>query len=139
MINDSKTPQDSPEIRVAVSEEVLSVGTRMVETGRGVRVHKSVVSERVLVEETLAQEDIEVRRVLVERTLEAGESLPTTRYEGQTLVVPIFEEVLVVERRMRLKEELHITRVHREESYVETVMLKTEQVSIERFDDSGTS
>jgi stress response protein YsnF len=124
---------------VPVSEEIVSVSTRVVETGRGVRVHKTVLSEPVLVEETLSHEDIEVQHVLVERTLEAGESLPTTRYEGQTLIVPIFEEVLVVERRMRLKEELHIIRVHRKESHVETVVLKTEQVSIERFDDSGTS
>ena len=139
MINDSKIPPDSSEVRVPLSEEILSVGTRVVETGRGVRVHKTVLSEPVLVEETLAQEDIEVQHVLVGRTLESGESLPATRYEGETLIVPIFEEVLVVERRMRLKEELHITRVHREESYVETVVLKTEQVSIERFDDNGTS
>lgn len=139
MINDPKISEDSPDIRVPVSEEILSVGTRIVETGRGVRVHKTVLSEPVLVEETLVQEDIEVQRVLVERTLEGGESLPITRYEGETLIVPVFEEVLVVERRMRLKEELHITRVHREESYVETVVLKTEQVSIERFYDNGTS
>jgi stress response protein YsnF len=139
MTDDSKISQDSPEIRVPVSEEILSVGTRLVETGRGVRVHKTVTSEPVLVEETLTHKDIEVQRVSVGRTLEAGESPPTTRYEGQTLIVPIFEEVLVVERRMRLKEELHIIRVNRKESHVETVMLKTEKVSIERFDDSGTS
>ncbi|GAA5231440.1 hypothetical protein GCM10025794_34850 [Massilia kyonggiensis] len=51
--------------------------------------------------------------------------------------MPILEEVLVVERRLRIKEELHITRTRREEHHVDTVMLKSEQVSVERFDEHG--
>jgi len=54
------------------------------------------------------------------------------------MFVPILEEVLVVERRVRIKEELHITRIQREETHREAVVLKAEQVSIERFDESGT-
>jgi hypothetical protein len=50
-------------------------------------------------------------------------------------VVPVLEEVLVVERRLRIKEELHITRIRREERHVESVLLKSEQVSVERFDE----
>jgi hypothetical protein len=47
----------------------------------------------------------------------------------------VLEEVLVVERRLRIKEELHITRIRREERHVESVLLKSEQVSVERFDE----
>jgi hypothetical protein len=42
-----------------------------------------------------------------------------------------------VERRLRIKEELHITTTRHEERYQQTVMLKSEQVSVERFDDAG--
>jgi stress response protein YsnF len=65
------------------------------------------------------------------------DAAPSTRYEGDTLVVPVLEEVLVVERRVRIKEEIRITRTRREEHHAETVMLKSEQVSVERFDEAG--
>jgi stress response protein YsnF len=79
---------------------------------------------------------MEVRRIPVDRIV-THDQAPTTRYEGETLVVPILEEVLVVERRLRIKEELRITRTRREERHAETVMLKAEQVSVERFDEPG--
>lgn len=124
---------------VPVTEEVLSVGKRVVETGRGVRVQKTVQTLPVIVDETLASEEIKVQHVTIDRTLEPDEAIPGTRYEGDVLVVPVFEEVVVVERRIRLKEELHITRIRREEPFVQTVMLKSEQVSVERFDENGNS
>jgi hypothetical protein len=38
---------------------------------------------------------------------------------------------------VRIKEELHITKVRREERHLETVMLKSEQVEVRHFDDTG--
>lgn len=122
-----------------MTEETLSVGTRTVDTGRGVRIHKTVHTQPVTIDDTLVHEELDVRHVAIGRTLEQDETPAGTRYEGDTLVIPVFEEVLVVERRMRLKEELHVTRIRREEPYVQTVMLKADQVSIERFDDNGDS
>jgi stress response protein YsnF len=126
-------------IKVPISEEVLAVDTRMVDTGRGVRVHKTVHTEPVRIDETLAQEEIAVRHVAVDRTLAQDEALPATRYEGDVLIVPVFEEVVVVERRVRLKEELHITRIRREEHFSRTVDVRTEEVRIERFDENTHS
>jgi len=127
--------QGVPEpLTVPVIEEQLQVGTRTVETGRGVRIHKHVVEHPATVEESLARGEVEVRHVPVDRVVDPG-AAPVTRYEGDTLVVPVLEEVLVLERRVRIKEELHITVLRREQAHVETVMLKSEQVSVERFDD----
>jgi stress response protein YsnF len=137
MSNSSAPPPGRQELRVPVTEEVLSVGTRTVDTGRGVRVHKTVHTQSVTIDETLAHDELDVRHVAIGRTLDQGETTPTTRHEGDTLIIPVLEEVLVVERRLRLKEELHITRVRREEPFVQTVMLKTDQVSVERFDENG--
>jgi uncharacterized protein (TIGR02271 family) len=123
-------------LRVPVIEEQLAVGTRSVETG-GVRIHKTVSEQPVAIDEALLREEVEVRRVPVDRILAAGDA-PAARYEGDTLIVPVLEEVLVVERRMRIKEELHITRHQRQERHTETVMLKSEQVSVERFDGAGS-
>lgn len=121
-------------LTVPVIEEELQVGTRMVETGRGVRIHKRVVTHPATVEESLVRGEVEVRHVPIDRVVDPGEA-PVTRYEGETLVVPVLEEVLVLERRVRIKEELHVTVLRREETHAETVMLKSEQVSVERFDD----
>jgi uncharacterized protein (TIGR02271 family) len=119
-----------------VLEEQLSIGTRKVDTGRGVRIHKTVVEHPVTVDERLLRDETVVEHVPVDRIVAAGEA-PTTRYEGDTLIVPVLEEVLVVERRVRIKEELHITKVRREERHLETVMLKSEQVEVRHFDDTG--
>jgi stress response protein YsnF len=124
-------------IRVPVIAEQLAIGTRTVDTGRGVRVHKTVVEQPVTIDERLARDEVEVRHVAVDRIV-APDEAPANRYEGDTLIVPILEEVLVVERRVRIKEELHITRIRREEHYQEEVVLKAEQVRVERFDESGT-
>ncbi|CAN7397110.1 DUF2382 domain-containing protein [Massilia sp. LjRoot122] len=127
-------PQESQ--RIPVVEEQLAVGTRVVETGRGVRVHKTVTEQPVTIDERLMRDEVDVRHVPVDRIV-ALEEAPATRYEGDTLVVPVLEEVLVVERRLRIKEELHITRTRHEERYQDTVPLKSEQVEVERFDEAG--
>jgi uncharacterized protein (TIGR02271 family) len=122
-------------LTVPVFEEQLAVGKRNVETGRGVRVHKTVSEQPLALDEALLHDEVDVTRVPVGRMVADGEQL-APHYEGDTLVVPVLEEVLVVERRVRIKEELRITRNRREQRHEETVVLRTEQVHIERFDDT---
>lgn len=137
MAGNPAEPLTHDPVRVPVIAEELAVGTRVVDTGRGVRIHKSVVEQPVTIDERLAREEVEVRHVPVDRIV-APDEAPANRYEGDTLIVPVLEEVLVVERRVRIKEELHITRIRREKHHQESVVLKAEQVSVERFDESGT-
>ncbi|XYJ08406.1 YsnF/AvaK domain-containing protein [Telluria sp. B2] len=137
MAGNPSDPTAQDPLRIPVVAEQLAVGTRTVDTGRGVRIHKTVVEQPVTIDERLGREEVEVRHVPVDR-LVAPEEAPTTRHDGDTLIVPILEEVLVVERRVRIKEELHITRVRREEHHQESVVLKAEQVNVERFDESGS-
>jgi len=138
--NDSSQPnQDKQEpIVVPVYQEEAWVGKRLVETGHGVRIHKTVAEHPVRIDERLLRDAVEVNHVPVDRIVPLDQA-PATRYEGDTLVVPILEEVLVVERRLRIKEELRITRTRREEHHAETILLKSEQVSVERFDEHGDS
>ncbi len=55
----------------------------------------------------LFREDCEVERVQVKRMLDQPAEI---RQEGDTLIIPLMEEVLVVEKRLMLREELHIKR-----------------------------
>jgi stress response protein YsnF len=138
--NDSSqlNPEQQEPIVVPVYQEEAWVEKRLVETGHGVRIHKTVAEHPVRIDERLLRDAVEVNRVPVDRIVPLDQA-PATRYEGDTLVVPILEEVLVVERRLRIKEELRITRTRREEHHAETVLLKSEQVSVERFDEHGDS
>ncbi|NNG21498.1 YsnF/AvaK domain-containing protein [Telluria aromaticivorans] len=134
----SITPEqnDQDSLRIPVIEEQLAFGTRVVETGRGVRIHKTVSEQPVTIDERLARDEVQVKHVPVDRIVAATEA-PANRYEGDTLIIPVLEEVLVVERKLRIKEELHITRTRHEERYQETVPLKAERVDVERFDEAG--
>ena len=118
-----------------VLHEELKVGTRVVDTGRGVRVHKTVSEQAHQIDQHLLRDAVEVKRVPVDRIVSLSEA-PATRQEGDTLIVPVLEEILVVEKRLRIKEELHIVRSARQEPYAGTVVLRSEHVAIERFDDN---
>ncbi len=136
-VDPSQLNQEKQELaRVPVVQEEAWVEKRIVDTGRGVRIHKTVAEHPCQIDESLLRDEVQVSHVPVDRIVPLDQA-PATRYEGDTLVVPILEEVLVVERRLRIKEELHITRTRHEERHAETVLLKSEHVSVERFDERG--
>jgi uncharacterized protein (TIGR02271 family) len=111
-------------------EEQLEVGKRSRETGR-VKVHKEVHEQEVLVDEPGYEEQVDIERVPVNRVLQEPAS---PRQEGDTLVVPVMEEVLVVEKRLILKEELHITRRRKEIRNPQRVVLRKEEAVVERIE-----
>jgi uncharacterized protein (TIGR02271 family) len=121
-------------ITVPKVQEEVRVEVREVETG-GVRVHKTVNEQPHQIDEHLLRDEVDVKHVPIDRIVSLSEA-PSARQEGDTLIVPILEEVLVVEKRCRIKEEIHITRSQRTEHHVETVVLRSEDVTIERFGQS---
>ena len=133
---DPVQPNGQDTLKIPVFREEVQVEKQAVDTGRGVRIHKTVAEHPCHIDERLTRDEVEISHVPVDRIVPL-DAAPATRYEGDTLVVPILEEVLVVERRVRIKEEVRITRTRREEHHAETVMLKSEQVSVERFEEPG--
>jgi uncharacterized protein (TIGR02271 family) len=119
-----------PPLVLPVLEETLDVQTRRVETGR-VRIHKTVQTREVLVDEPLVREEVIIERVPVNRVVEGP--IPV-RSEGDTMILSLLEEVLVVETRLLLKEEVHITTRRTERHAPEQVTLRREDVTIERVD-----
>ena len=138
MVNNTELPVVEGAFTIPVHQEELHVGTRTVDTGRGVRVSKSMTERPYQVDEILRHDEINVIHVPIDRIVATDEA-PESRQEGETLIIPVLEEVLVIERRLRIKEELHITRVKREEHHSETVFLKAEEVAVERFDEASDS
>lgn len=123
---------------IPVVQEQLQVDKRLVATGKGVRVDKKVSEHEQVVDQPLLHDELIVEHVPVGQML-ADSTIPTVRYEGDTLVVPVLEEVLVVEKHTRLKEEVRITRRKREIHAPQTVLLRSEEVSVEHFDEQQGS
>lgn len=114
---------------IPVVEEGVAVSKRARETGR-VRLSKRVETREELVDEPLLREAVEVERVPVGRYVEAA---PPVREDGATTVIPVLEEVLVIEKRLLLKEEIHVTRTRSEARDPQRVTLRTEHVEVERL------
>jgi stress response protein YsnF len=91
-----------------------------------------------VVEEPLLREEVVVEHVPINRLWEVG-SVPEARYEGDTLILPVLEEVVVVEKRLMLKEELHIRRIQKTVQEPQHIMLRSEEVTVERIEPTQAS
>lgn len=115
---------------IPVIEEEAVLNRRTVETGR-VRIIKSVETQDYLVSDSLRSEEVVVERVACGTEIDPA-NLPQVRQEGDVIIIPVIEEVLVVEKRLTLKEELHVQRVTHETQHTVPVTLKREKVTVER-------
>lgn len=118
---------------IPLVEETLLVGKRRVETGR-VRVSVSTEIQEQVVRETLRSEKAEIERVPIGRELAEGEPAPALRQEPDgTVVVPVLEEVLVVERRLVLKEEIRMRVLAADEAVEQPMAVRRQRASVERL------
>jgi uncharacterized protein (TIGR02271 family) len=116
-----------------VMEETLTVDTRPVETGR-IRIRKVVHEREEIADPPLLRDEVRIERVPVNCLVDGT---TPARSEGETLIIPLFEEVVVVEKRLLLKEELRITK-HRVETHTpQRVTLRHEDVVVERANREG--
>jgi uncharacterized protein (TIGR02271 family) len=115
-----------------VSEE-LRVHKRQVVTG-GVRINKRVRRETQVVDEPLFKEEVEIRRVPINRFLDAPVSI---RSEGDATIIPLCEERLVIEKRLFLREELVIRKRRSEHHRPKRFTRRSEQVEIQKLDAKG--
>lgn len=113
---------------IPVIQEEAHIAAQAIERGR-VRITKRVHTQEETVDTPLRQERVQVERVSVEQIVE---SPVTMHYDGDTLVIPVMEEVLVVEKRLLLKEEVRVTKYVGETQHQETVSVRAEEVAVER-------
>ena len=119
--------QDEP-IVVPVVVEELEVQKRPVETGK-VRITKVVHEREALVDEPLVRENVAITRVPIQRVVDGP--VPV-REENGTTIISVVEEVLVVEKRWMLREEIHIRKQRVETHQPQRVTLRSEEVQVER-------
>ncbi len=122
--------QASSEQTLALAEEVLKVGKRQVVTGR-VRVRTETETVETMARAELEGETVEVTRVPCERYVDEA---PPVRTEGEVTILPVVEEVLVVETRLLLKEEIHLRRTKTRETVEIPATLRRQRAVVERID-----
>lgn len=116
------------EFILPVVEERLVVGKKVVDTGR-VRVTTVVDEHPTVVRDTLVHGGVEIERTAIGEEVLA---VPPVRDEGDTIVVPVVREELVVTKRLILVEEVRLRRTATREEHVETVILRSQRAVIER-------
>ncbi len=116
---------------IPVIQEDVHVGIRTVERG-GVRVNKRVEEREEVVEQPVFREEVSVERTTIGRPIDG---VIGTRQEGDTLIIPVLEEMLVVEKRLVLKEEIRITKRRIDETEKASVILREEHIDIEHIDE----
>jgi len=99
-----------------------------------VRLRKRVHEDEQVLDIPVQAEGIEVERVPVDRWVEGP--VPV-RQEGDTTVYPVLAEVLVVEKRLRLVEEVRVTRRRETRRVQERVTLRRAEIVVERDAEEG--
>ncbi len=127
---------DNQHVVIPVVAEELEVSKRVVETGR-VNVRKLVQEHTEQVDVPVLREEVQVERIAINQLVE---QMPAVRHENDVMIIPVVEEVLVVEKRLMLREEVRITKRQTTTSEPQQVTLRREEVIVERLaprDDAG--
>ena len=115
----------SGEPHIPLHAEDLTVSKSTV-AGDMVQVRTVTREHETFVDEALNHERVQIERRPIGRQVEA---IPP-----DTTILPVVEETLVIARRLILKEEVHIRRLHVVERHQEAVVLRKQEAVITRIE-----
>lgn len=124
-----RNQEDKNQVVVPLHAEEVSVAKKRVVTGQ-VKVGIVTRESEQLVEELLEHEHVDVERIAIGKQVDKA---PPVREEGDTLIIPILEEVVVLERRLLLKEEVRVRRTRGKKPYQERVVVRRQEAVITRL------
>jgi uncharacterized protein (TIGR02271 family) len=131
---DHHVPYEAIETIPVIREEAR-VGHRVVERG-SLRVVTTVDERIERVDAPIFTEDAIIERIPMNVPV-AADDLPRVREEGDTLIVPVLDEEIVVQRRYVLREEIRVKRERRMHPRTQDVLLQGQRVVVERYDAAG--
>ena len=109
-------------------EETLATHRRTVETGT-VRVRTVLQQREEIARAEIYRHAVSVEHVPINREIDV---VPEPWEDGDVLVIPVVEEVLVVEKRLMLREELRVRRHREVDQIAQPVSLRSMQAVVER-------
>lgn len=119
---------DAQDVVVPIYQERACVSKRRVVTSR-VKVSRVTHQSERLLTETLARQQVKIDRIPIGKLIDA---VPKIREEGDAIIIPIVEEIPVVEHRLVLTEEVWVRRVRSKENHRERVTLRCQKAVITR-------
>ena len=118
---------------IPVVQEFITVTKDVVETGK-VHIRKTITEEEVSLNIPLIQEGYQIERRAGSKELLTQH--PSIRHEGENMIIPVVKEVLIVEKRYEVVEEVHVIKTRTEVPHLQQVSLLKESVEIERTTDN---
>lgn len=125
-----KAPDVHQETSFPVIEEHLNIDKKTVETGK-YQIKKSVSREDFSEEIPAIHEKVSIQRVPIDKYVD---DVPEVRHEGDTTIIPVLKEVIVVEKKMVLVEEIHVTKTRSEVGVSVKDTLRKEHIDIRKSD-----
>ncbi len=89
--------------------------------------HRNGSAREVNLDERLFADEVAVERVPVNRIVD---QMPETRQDGDVLIVPVVEEVLTIQKRLLLKEEVRIQRRRNEVQQPRRIVLTDDETRV---------
>ncbi|MBJ6118389.1 YsnF/AvaK domain-containing protein [Pontibacter sp. BT310] len=120
---------DREERVIPVIEEQVHVNKKVVESGK-VRISKNVHEDEVLINVPIVHEEVDVQRIPINQYVD--QAPPAVRYEGDKMIVTVLREELVLVKRIKVVEELHIINRKIEDHTTQPINLRREEINIER-------
>ncbi|MBV8592177.1 MAG: YsnF/AvaK domain-containing protein [Acetobacteraceae bacterium] len=102
------------------------------EATEAVRLNKRVHEDEELLDIPIQVETVEVERIPVDHWVDGPVGV---RQEGDTTIYPVLREVPIVEKRLKLIEEVRVTRKQTSKHVQERVRLRREEITVERDGD----
>lgn len=116
-------------IIIPVLEEEVKITKEFIEIAR-VNLSKTVNESLETFNIPLTEEKIVVERISKNEFIHTVP--PASRYEGDVMIISVLKEVAVVEKRMMLVEEIHISTVKTEKNELLEVLVRKEEVNVVR-------
>ncbi|MGI4804028.1 MAG: YsnF/AvaK domain-containing protein [Janthinobacterium lividum] len=116
--------------KIVLMEERLKIDLEKVETGT-VQIRKKVISEEVTQDVPVVSEEIIIEHKPINQYVA---TVPAVRTEGDTTIISVVKEVLVIEKRLMLVEEIHLTKNKTETITTVNETLRKDEVEINHID-----
>jgi uncharacterized protein (TIGR02271 family) len=113
---------------IPVIEEYVTLDKQEVEVGR-LHIRKKIKEQDEIISIPLFHDDFNIEHVKVGKQVDGA--LPEVRFEGDTIVIPVLREEVIIQKRLMLVEEVRITKNKIVSNYEQQVTLRKEEVVIE--------
>lgn len=118
----------STDVVIPIVEEKAVISKREI-PGDKVTVRTIVNSHEELLKDVVMQQNVIVERVALDEEIS---EIPQIRQVDGTTIIPVVDEILVVEKRYVLREEIHVRKYEVAVEVEETVTLRSTDVNIEK-------